>query len=227
MAKYQDYYEILGVSRDATQEEIKAAYRKLARQWHPDLHTGKDKEIAEEKFKLINEAYEVLSDPEKRAKYDRLGSHWRSGEDFQPPPDFDWGAWDLFDLGAERERTGFSEFFELLFGRSPFRTRTTFRSRPVRGQDLERELEITLEEAYRGAVKEIQLASEDLCPRCGGLGVVDNRMCPQCGGVGTMRRTRRLEVKIPPGVQGGFSPQGAGCASWSPLPRIEGTYGCP
>jgi len=82
---FQDYYEILGVSRNASDKEIKAAYRKLARKWHPDLHTGKDKEIAEEKFKLINEAYEVLSDKEKREKYDRLGANWRAGDDFEPP----------------------------------------------------------------------------------------------------------------------------------------------
>jgi len=84
---FQDYYDILGVSRTATDKEIKSAYRKLARKWHPDLHPGKDKDAAEEKIKKINEAYEVLSDKEKREKYDRLGANWRAGDDFQPPPD--------------------------------------------------------------------------------------------------------------------------------------------
>jgi curved DNA-binding protein len=84
--QYQDYYQVLGVKREATAQEIKAAYRKLARQWHPDLHTGKKKEEAEEKFKQINEAYEVLSDEEKRSKYDRLGKNWRNGDNFTPPP---------------------------------------------------------------------------------------------------------------------------------------------
>ena len=87
--KFQDYYEILGVSKGATEKEIKTAYRKLARKWHPDLHTEKDKAGAEEKFKRINEAYEVLSDAEKRAKYDRLGANWRDGDNFRPPPDME------------------------------------------------------------------------------------------------------------------------------------------
>jgi curved DNA-binding protein len=83
--QYQDYYQVLGVERNADPKQIKAAYRKLARKWHPDLHTGKKKDEAEEKFKQINEAYEVLSDPDKRAKYDRLGSNWRAGDQFTPP----------------------------------------------------------------------------------------------------------------------------------------------
>lgn len=84
--KYQDYYEVLGVGRDASAKDIKAAYRKLARKWHPDLHTGKKKkDEAEEKFKQINEAYEVLSNPENRSKYDRLGKNWRNGDNFTPP----------------------------------------------------------------------------------------------------------------------------------------------
>ena len=123
---FQDYYEILGVKREATDKEIKSAYRKLARKWHPDLHTDKQKSEAEEKFKKINEAYEVLSDPEKRSKYDRLGSNWRNGQDFQPPPD--WGEnvrfYNSSDFpgggagfqGTDFQGGGFSDFFETLFG---------------------------------------------------------------------------------------------------------------
>jgi DnaJ-class molecular chaperone with C-terminal Zn finger domain len=114
--QFQDYYETLGIKRDADDKAIKAAYRKLARKWHPDLHRGKKQEEAEEKFKKINEAYEVLSDPEKRSKYDRLGANWRAGDNFDAPPDMDGvhfytsGNFNPEDLG------GFSDFFASLFG---------------------------------------------------------------------------------------------------------------
>ncbi|MFZ5634737.1 MAG: DnaJ C-terminal domain-containing protein [Bacillota bacterium] len=197
---YQDYYEILGVGRNATEKEIKAAYRKLARQWHPDLHTGKDKAMAEEKFKQINEAYEVLSDPEKRAKYDRLGSNWRAGQDFRPPPDM--GDFQFYTgTGAG----GFSDFFEILFGGgSPFgRTARAARRGPLRGQDVESELELTLEEAYRGGEKSLQLSTREVCPVCGGDGYNNNSFCNRCGGTGLTSETKTLSVKIPPGVRDG------------------------
>lgn len=174
---YHDYYETLGVGRKATEKEIKTAYRKLARKWHPDLHKDKDKTEAEEKFKQINEAYEVLSDPEKRAKYDRLGSNWREGQDFRPPPDMDgFHFYSTTDGGAD----GFSDFFEMLFGSgSPFgRTAWPAGSRgPIRGQDMESDLNIPLEEAYRGGEKSLQLTTGD--------------------GI------KNLTVKIPPGVRDG------------------------
>ncbi len=199
---YQDYYEILGVSRDATEKEIKAAYRKLARKWHPDLHTGKMKQEAEEKFKQINEAYEVLSDPEKRAKYDRLGSSWRAGQDFEPPPgtDVHFYATGDFESGF---RSGFSDFFELLFGRGTRFGRTASAWGPRRGQDVESEIELNLEEAYRGTVKTVQISSGTVCPECGGAGLSGRSFCAQCGGTGTLPDTRTLEVKIPPGIQEG------------------------
>jgi len=157
---YHDYYETLGVPRSATEKEIKTAYRKLARKWHPDLHTGKEKEAAEEKFKQINEAYEVLSNPEKRGKFDRLGANWQEGQDFRPPPDMD-GFHFYTNSGAGTG--GFSDFFETLFGGGDIFGSAAGRTRragPRRGQDLETELAITLEEAYRGGEKSIQLSGK-------------------------------------------------------------------
>lgn len=192
---YQDYYEILGVGRNATEKELKTAYRKLARKWHPDLHKENEKEAAEEKFKQINEAYEVLSDPEKRAKYDRLGSYWQDGQDFRPPPDMEgFQFYTTTGTGAD----GFSDFFEMLFGSGATRRRG-----PVRGQDVESELEITLEEAYQGAEKSLQLSTREACPECGGTGIGHNTVCTRCSGAGIITGNKALVVKIPAGVHDG------------------------
>jgi curved DNA-binding protein len=176
------------VDRNAEEKEIKKAYRKLARQYHPDVNPG-DK-AAEEHFKDINEAYEVLSDPEKRRKYDQLGSSWqqwqRTGRD---PGGFDWSQWfsgaqpggvrveyrDLGDLGDLFRGGGFSDFFQSIFGGmgAP-------QTRPRRGQDYTQPVEITLEEAFQGAARMIQ------------------------------KDERRLEVKIPPGVRTGSKVRVAG-----------------
>src|SRR3989440_9429798 len=117
--KFRDYYEILGVARSAKEEEIKKTYRKLARKYHPDLNPNNKQ--AEEKFKEIQEAYEVLSDAEKRRKYDQLGANWKNGADFTPPPN--WGGFqgtinmdDLFSRAGQERGTTFSDFFEMLFG---------------------------------------------------------------------------------------------------------------
>ncbi|MGI6492308.1 MAG: DnaJ C-terminal domain-containing protein [Pelotomaculum sp.] len=197
---FQDYYEILGVSRTATDKEIKSAYRKLARKWHPDLHTGKDKETAEEKIKLINEAYEVLSDKEKREKYDRLGANWRAGDDFQPPP----GAEGFhFYTDGNFGSSGFSDFFEAFFGGGFGPSTRTSRRGPVPGQDVESELELTLEEAYRGGQKSLQLSTREICQACDGLGSNGRSFCPNCGGTGSTSNYKTLSVKIPAGVADG------------------------
>ncbi len=201
---FRDYYEVLGVNRDATEKEIKTAYRKMARKWHPDLHTAKDKEVAEEKIKQINEAYEVLSDKEKRAKYDQLGANWQDGQDFRPPPDMDgFRFYTGTDAGAAG---GFSDFFEMLFGgagASFGQGRRATRRGPVRGSDIESELELTLEEAYRGGEKTLQISTREVCPACGGVGVEGNSFCPRCGGTGDTTGIKTLSVKIPPGVGSG------------------------
>jgi DnaJ-class molecular chaperone len=158
---YQDYYEVLGVDRKASEKEIKTAYRKLARKWHPDLHIDKDKASTEEKFKQINEAYEVLSDQEKRAKYDQLGANWQGGQDFRSQPDMgDYQYYSSSDFGA----SGFSDFFETLFGGGgAFRQAAKGRrANSARGRDIEAEMEISLEEAYRGGEKSLQLSSGEI-----------------------------------------------------------------
>lgn len=152
---FKDYYEILEVDRKATEQEVKTAYRKAARKYHPDLHTKSEKAAAEEKFKEINEAYAVLSDAEKRAQYDRLGENWRSGQEWQPPPDtggHERHSW------SEADSDTYSDFFESLFGRArPSGSRKRFRQeRYMRGQNLESELALTMEEAYRGGQKTLQ-----------------------------------------------------------------------
>jgi curved DNA-binding protein len=159
--EYQDYYKTLGVSRTATDKEIKKAYRDLARRFHPDKNPG-DKE-SETKFKLINEAYEVLSDTQKRAKYDQLGSNYQrweqnggnagNGGNATNPAGYNWGEYTTSGGGA-RTDTDFTDFFSTIFGGGAPR-QAGFRP-PIRGGDLEQNVEISLEEAYRGAEREIK-----------------------------------------------------------------------
>ena len=115
--EYKDYYKIMGVARDATQDEIKRTYRKLARKYHPDVSKEAD---AEARFKEVGEAYEVLKDPEKRAAYDQLGKQWKAGQDFRPPPDWDAG-FEFREGSFGGDAGGFSDFFESLFGQGGFR----------------------------------------------------------------------------------------------------------
>lgn len=198
---FQDYYAVLGVPRTATAADIKRAYRKLARKYHPDVNPGD--RAAEEKFKQISEAYAVLSDPEKRQRYDQLGEHWKAGADFTPPPGWEggrFGDWrDLF--GGERSQGGFSDFFEMLFGgRRGARAGTGF---AMRGQDVEATIELSLEEAHHGTVRTITLQSATVCPTCGGRGTQENRPCATCRGTGTVVRPKTLDVTIPAGVRDG------------------------
>ena len=167
--QFRDYYETLGVGKTATEDEIRSAFRKLARKYHPDV--AKDKKTAEEKFKQINEAYEVLSDPEKRQKYDQLGANWNQPGGFQPPPEWsrqpgggrhyqwsgDGGPGVEFEFGG----TGFSDFFEAFFGggrgRSAFGGFGGREATTERGADVEADILVTLEEALHGSKRTVSL----------------------------------------------------------------------
>ena len=182
--EFKDYYEIMGVKRDATQDDIKRAYRKLARKYHPDV----SKEArAEERFKELGEAYEVLKDPEKRAAYDQLGSNWKSGQEFRPPPDWDSGFEFRGGGFTPGDSAAFSEFFESLFGRggSPG-ARAGARAFHARGEDHHAKVLIDVEDAFNGATRVITL------------------QVPELDAQGRVRmRERSLNVKIPKGIKPG------------------------
>lgn len=199
----RDYYNILGVSRSASDREIKQAYRRLARKHHPDINP--DDKSAEERFKQINEAYEVLSDKEKRGKYDQFGDQWQYADQFAqaqrqqaPFGGFTGGGSTRFHFGKD----DLSSLFGDLFGGFGAKT-SSHRARPRRGQDVEHPVEVTLEEAYHGASRVLSLEVEEACSGCGGSGNIRNVPCSVCRGVGRVTRLKRLEVKIPPGVRGG------------------------
>ncbi|MGB7450714.1 MAG: DnaJ C-terminal domain-containing protein [Lysobacterales bacterium] len=179
---YKDYYKTLGVDRKATQDEIKRAYRKLARKYHPDVSKEKDAEL---KFKDLGEAYEVLKDPEKRVAYDQLGSNWNSQQGFRPPPDFGAG----FEFhGAPRgagSQQGFSDFFESLFGQAggPGGRDRGFH---MQGEDHHAKILVDLEDSYHGASRSISLQMPDVTPE---------------GHVVSRKRT--LKVSIPKGIRQG------------------------
>ena len=200
--EYRDYYQTLGVSRDTDEKEIKRAFRKLARQCHPDVNPGDTG--AEERFKEINEAYEVLSDPEKRSKYDQLGANWHRWQQAGGRPgDFDWDPWATGAPGGQGQRVHvrygtpedlgdlfgganpFSDFFGQVFGGMGTGGGAApggfgYQVRPQRGQDYEQEVEISLREVYQGATRTLQ------------------------------KDGRRLEVKIPPGARTGTRVRMAG-----------------
>jgi len=185
--QYKDYYKIMGVKKDATQDEIKRAYRKLARKYHPDVSKEPD---AEKKFKEVGEAYEVLKDPEKRAAYDQLGSNWKAGQEFHPPPDWDAGFEFRGGGYTPGDASAFSDFFESLFGRGFGGGFTAARGGGAQfraqGEDHHAKVLIDLEDAFHGATRTITLHAPE----------VDAQ-----GHVVTHERT--LNVHIPKGVKPG------------------------
>ena len=180
--EFKDYYDVLGVERDATQAQIKSAYRKLARKYHPDVSKEKD---SEEKFKEVGEANEVLKDTEKRAAYDQLGDQWQQGQDFRPPPDWDAG----FEYsGAGNRGADFSDFFESIFGRgfSGASGRSSGPQSGAKGEDHHARILISLEDSYQGATREVTLHAPEM---------------DSSGRVITRERT--LSLKIPHGIREG------------------------
>jgi len=202
MAK--DFYSVLGVPRGASDKEVRSAYRKLARKHHPDVNPG-DK-AAESRFKEINTAYEVLSDPEKRRKYDRYGDRWEYADQIeemerQRATRFAGtnGGFQQFDAGDLGSMLG------SLFGRGG-----AARTMSRRGADATHPLDITLEEAYHGTSRTLEMTAPEPCPTCGGAGEIAGATCHACNGWGQVQRPRRLEVKIPAGVTTGSKVRIAG-----------------
>jgi len=233
-ARSKDYYEVLGLKRGAADDEIKKAYRKLARKFHPDLNPG-DKS-AEEQFKLLQEAYDVLSNPDDRKLYDQYGDNWRAvkaGAGAPPPgweggappgweagrgarrsagnagaPGFDFGDFEFGGFRGARGGGGAGGFdiFEELFGGAG---RGGAR-RNGRGRDVEAELELSLEDAHRGGRHTIQMQTAQLCPTCNGTGEVNGQVCDTCGGNGEVLRPKTIEVNIPAGGRDGSTVRLAG-----------------
>ncbi len=184
--EFKDYYKVMGVERDATQDEIKRSYRKLARKYHPDVSKEPD---AEERFKEVGEAYAVLKDPEKRTAYDQLGANFKSGQEFRPPPNWDQG----FEFHGRESTEGgtqdFSDFFETLFGRDDVRggfTRADHHSFTARGQDTFAKIVVDLQDSYLGTTRSITLKHTEIGD--------DGR---------PTLRNRTLNVTIPKGVRPG------------------------
>jgi DnaJ-class molecular chaperone len=215
--EFKDYYRILGVDRSADDKTIKSAYRKLARKYHPDVAKGKD---SGERFREVNEAYEVLSDPEKRRRYDTLGPDWERYA--QAPQGGRPGGGVHVEYGDAGD---FSDFFRTIFGDTGgmrggpggginvedllggFRTGGR---RAPRGQDVQANVTITLEEAYSGTRKGFEFEAEEPCPTCHGAGNVGGKPCTTCHGSGWQRRRREVDVRIPAGVRTGQKVRVAG-----------------
>ncbi len=223
--KYKDYYEILGVKREASDSEIKSAYRKLARKYHPDVNKTKE---AEAKFKDINEAYEVLSDKQKRQRYDSLGSNWQGGADYTPPPGFEHfgfgggqGGFQQFDFGSMGGgQGGFSDFFSSLFGdlmgagggaysnmggfdfsqAAGGRSAGRRRAQKAEPEDLDvtKNLNVTVKDILDAKTISVTYTDMSKCKRCNG-----GAYCPECGGTGIVSEPRTIKVKLPKDVKEG------------------------
>ena len=215
----RDYYQILGVPRTASSDDIKKAFRRLARQYHPDLHVGTKKAEMEKKFKELNEAQEVLTDPDKRKKYDQYGVEWEQAQAFekarqQARSQGYGGPW-----GSEGDYTGqggsgsgsdhFSDFFESLFGNRG-RSGAGRSSSGLQGEDIETDVQLGLREVLTGVTKRVNLREPRPCSTCQGSGTVRGRSCATCQGTGMTAEYKTIEVRIPAGVQDGTRVRVAG-----------------
>ncbi len=225
--EYKDYYKILGVERDATEAKIKSAYRKLARQYHPDVNKSPD---AVNKFKDINEAYEVLSDKEKKSRYDSLGANWQQGANFTPPPGFEGFNFNQGGYSQSFSNMGdFSDFFSSIFGdlmgrsssKSSQKNRGGFsyedlfsgaqrssssmhnsafeETQQNENLDITQDLNITAKDLMNDKPVSVKMNTVEKCQKCSGAGSV----CSECGGTGIVTKSRNLTVKIPKGVKEG------------------------
>ncbi len=226
--QFKDYYKTLGIGRTATAAEIKSAYRGLAKQFHPDKNPGDT--AAEERFKDINEAHEVLTDSAKRKLYDRYGDDWRNYRDAgftgseprrrsapsSPSGADDFGAWFARQNGASTRfddntfqtefrpgSGGFSDFFQTLFGGGGRTAPREPQSRRRSGSNLNVGITVSFDEAYRGSTRTFDVQSDGICSTCGGRGLVRENPCPTCDATGRVSQNRQIEVKIPAGVATG------------------------
>ncbi len=200
----RDYYDVLGVPRSASADDIKKAFRRRAREFHPDLHTGAKKTEMEKKFKELNEAHEILSDPDKRKKYDQYGHNWEQADAYEK-------ARQQAGAGAHPGWTGtggtgggftgdFGDIFETFFGG---RSRGSSPGFAVDGEDLETDVELSVRDLLSGVTKRVELSERVTCKACGGSAMVRGRPCVVCGGSGTQLDKRTIEVRIPAGVEDG------------------------
>ncbi len=215
----RDYYQVLGLPRTASPDDIKKAYRRLARQYHPDLHAGAKKAEMERKFKELNEAQEVLTDPEKRKKYDQYGADWEQAQAFEKTRQQTggqgfggpWGS----DGGYSRPGSGgagseqFSDFFENLFGNRG-RSGAGRSGAGMPGEDIETDVQLGLREVLTGVTRRVNLREPRTCSTCQGSGTVRSRPCISCQGAGMTTESKTIEVRIPAGVQDGTRVRVAG-----------------
>ncbi len=207
--EFQDYYMTLGIERSATADDIKKAFRRLALECHPDKAPAEQRDEAEIRFKRANEAYEVLSDPEKRERYDRFGENWEQGETVDPRSSEQWSHMKPEDFEARFGTSGFSDFFESAFGDQYARgfrdTGQPHRRYRVRGADLRAELALPIGEALAGGKRRFDLPAVRACERCGGLGVIETHVCPTCVGMGTVRTHKAIDLGIPKDARDGLT----------------------
>ena len=203
----RDYYQILGLPKSASADDIKKAYRRLARQFHPDMHSGAKKSEMEKKFKELNAAHEVLGEPDKRKKYDQYGANWEQAEAYEQARR-QAGTQAGNGPGGSFSGEGFSDIFENLFkGRGQPGNSRGF---AVQGEDLETEVHLTLAEVFTGVTKRVTLQAPVPCSSCHGSGVFRGRPCPVCHGQGATLHPNTIEVRIPAGVQDGTRVRVAG-----------------